>query len=40
MGAISDKTLGSDCLKLHLMLKKQSKYAEQCNMVSRIMQRV
>lgn len=40
MGAISDKTLGSGCLILHLMLKKQSKYAEQCNMVSRIMQRV
>ena len=26
MGAISDKTLGSDCLKLHLMLQKQSKF--------------
>lgn len=24
MGAISDKTLGSDCLKLHLMLKNKA----------------
>ncbi len=29
MGAISDKTLGSGCLILHLMLEKQSKFAEQ-----------